>query len=84
MSKQSNNSKTWFNNVCQKVRTKYRYSKVYYFRKRTDRAYKKYKEHEKSYKKTIDKDQVKHRNKVSTYLKEIKTKNPKEYWKHNQ
>ena len=49
MSKLSNNSKPWFNNVCQKARTKYRNSKVYYFRKRTEGAYKKYKEHEKSY-----------------------------------
>ena len=49
MSKQSNNSKPWLNNVCQKARTKYRNSKVYYFRKRTEGAYKKYKEHEKSY-----------------------------------
>ena len=83
MSKLSNNSKPWFNNVCQKARTKYRNSKVYYFRKRTEGAYKKYKEHETSYQKTLDKEQVKHRNKVSTYLKEIKikTKNPKEYWK---
>ena len=40
MSKQSNNSKPWFNNVCQKARTKYRNSKVYYFRKRTEGAYK--------------------------------------------
>ena len=81
MSKQSNNSKPWFNNVCQKARTKYRNSKVYYFRKRTKGAYKKYKEHEKSYKNTLDREQVKHRNKVSTYLNEIKTKNPMEYWK---
>ena len=53
MSKLSNNSKPWFNNVCQKARTKYRNSKVYYFRKRTKGAYKKYKEHEKSYKKPL-------------------------------
>ena len=81
MSKQSKNSKPWLNNVCQKACTKYHNSKVYYFRKRTEGAYKKYKEHEKSYQKILDSEQVKQRNKVSTYLKEIKTKNPKEYWK---
>ena len=32
-------------------------------------------------KKNLDNEQVKHRNQVSTYSKEIKTKNPKEYWK---
>ena len=41
----------------------------------------KYIEHEKSYKNTLDREQVKHRNKVSTYLNEIKTKNPMECWK---
>lgn len=65
----------------QKARTKYRNSKVYYYRKRTVNAHKKYKEHEKNYKTIIDKEQLKYRNKISKHLKDIKNKNPKEYWK---
>lgn len=32
-------------------------------------------------KKIIDKEQLKYRNKISKYLKDIKNKNFKEYWK---
>jgi hypothetical protein len=77
----SNNSKPWFTNACQKARGKFRNSKVYYYRKRTENARKIYKNNEKMYKKILDKEQLLYRNKISKYLSEIQNKNPKEYWK---
>ena len=41
----------------------------------------KYKESEKSYKKLLDNELKRYRNNLSKNLKEMRTKNPKEYWK---
>ena len=81
ITKPNKNTKPWFTNACQKARRKFRNSKVYYFRKRTESARKMYKDNEKMYKKILDKEQLLYRNKMSKYLSEIQNKNPKDYWK---
>ena len=73
-------NKPWFSYECKQARKQYRRSKNYFYRKRTEYARTKLKEKEKSYKKTLDKEIAIYRKQMGKKLKDMKSKNPKEYW----
>ena len=79
--KQTRNNKPWFSTACRKARNKYRNSKVYFLRKRSDTAKNMYKTNEKAYKKLLNKEINKYKDEMSKNLRSIRTKTPREYWK---
>ena len=73
--------KPWFNYECKFARKNYRKLKRKFKKERTETLKQNVTEAEKHYKNTLDKNSKNYRKKMREELKNLKTSDPKEYWK---
>ena len=74
-------SKPWFDSECKEARKKFRSSRRKLKRNHTDDRVNETKKLEKSYKRVMDKSIRKHRKKIRHKIENLRSINPKEYWK---
>ncbi|XP_063408710.1 uncharacterized protein LOC134692190 [Mytilus trossulus] len=74
-------SKPWFDSECKEARKKFRSSRRKLKRNNTDDRVIETKKLEKSYKRVMDKSIRKHRKKIRHKIENLRSINPKEYWK---
>ena len=74
-------SKQWFNNECKIARKLYRRMNGKYQRNKTDENLNNVKRLEKEYKRVLDKSIKEHRKNLKNKLADLRSSNPKDYWK---
>jgi hypothetical protein len=73
--------KPWFSVECKLARQNYRKLRRKYKKNRTEKNKEELNNSEEYYKTTLDKNQKLYRNKITKQLRNLRTNNPKEYWK---
>ncbi|MEW8548255.1 MAG: reverse transcriptase family protein [Candidatus Thiodiazotropha sp.] len=76
-----NSKRPWFGPVCKSARKKYHLAKKQYNIRKTPRNKELLNEHSRSYKRTMNNFIAKHRKLHEKKLRNLHSKNPKEYWK---
>ena len=73
--------KPWFDDKCKVARKNYRCSKGQYRRNRNEYFFNKFKENERTYKKTMDDSMKTYITLLKKKLKSMRSNNPKDFWK---